>query len=340
MNWKCFLAGLTTSKTARRARNKNNRGKAMRCGFALVMAAFFAAGFLAPNRASAAKKKDAAEADATQATDIPLEKIPQFVKNAVNSSDRPAADRQLDPGRKPEQMLAFFGIEHGMKVADLWAAGGYTTELLARTVGPSGKVYSQNGEMPVEDAWKTRLKEPGMSQIVELYKPFTDPDDILPVPANSLDVVISNMNYHDMIGGGYNMRRINAAVFNSLKPGGIYGIIDNSAAPGSGARDVSTLHRVDEAYEVSQIKSAGLTLQAASDALRNPKDDRTWMVFMHRGEQDRFMLKFIKPRGVGGLENTWPQVKRSRDEPDDSGTRRRRPNPNAQPTVLVEHGSL
>jgi hypothetical protein len=83
-------------------------------------------------------------------------------------------------------MLAFFGIEPGMKVAHLWASGGYTTELLARAVAPSGMVYSQNGEMPAGDAWKGRLKEPGMGgAIVELLKPFTNPGDILPVPAGS-----------------------------------------------------------------------------------------------------------------------------------------------------------
>jgi predicted methyltransferase len=280
----------------------------MRCRFALIVAAFFAAAILTPAGARSAEEKDAStETGATYETAIASEKIPQFIKNAVNSPDRPAADKQLDPGRKPEQLLAFFGIEPGMKVADLWAAGGYTTELLARAVGPSGKVYSQNGEMPVEDAWKARLKEPGMGQIVELYEPFTNPDGILAVPAGSLDAVICNMNYHDMIGSGYNTGRINAAVFNSLKPGGIYGIIDNSAVPGSGARDVSTLHRVDEAYEVNQIKGAGFMLQAASDVLRNPKDDRAWLVFKHRGEQDRFMLKFIKPQGAGGVGNKLPK---------------------------------
>ncbi len=274
----------------------------MKHRFALVAALLFVAAALAPAAARAAEEKDAAaEAGATHEKAIDPAKIPQSVLSAVNSPDRPAADKQLDPGRKPEQMLAFFGIEPGMKVADLWAGGGYTTELLARVVGPSGKVYSQNGE--AEDAWKGRIKEPGMSAIVELLKPFTNPDEILPVPPGSLDAVICNMNYHDMVGFGYDTAKINAAVLNSLKRGGIYGIIDNSAAPGSGARDVSTLHRIDEAYEVNQIKSAGFVLVAASDALRNPKDDRSWLVFQHRGEQDRFMLKFVKPQGAGGAAN-------------------------------------
>jgi predicted methyltransferase len=276
----------------------------MKHRIALVAALLFVAAALALATTTATGEKDAAaEAGATHEKAIDPAKIPQSVLSAVNSPDRPAADKQLDPGRKPEQMLAFFGIEPGMKVADLWAGGGYTTELLARVVGPKGKVYSQNGEMPAGDAWKGRLKEPGMSPIVELLKPFTNPDGILPVPAGSLDAVICNMNYHDLIGEGYNTAKINAAVLSSLKPGGIYGIIDNSAAPGSGARDVSTLHRIDEAYEVNQIKSAGFVLVAASDALRNPKDDRNWLVFQHRGEQDRFMLKFIKPQGAGGAAN-------------------------------------
>jgi predicted methyltransferase len=274
----------------------------MKHRFALVAAVFFATAALAPAAPITAEETDmAAEAGATHEMAIDPAKIPRSVVNAVNSPDRPAVDRQLDPGRKPQQMLAFFGIEPGMKVADLWASGGYTTELLARAVAPSGKVYSQNDE--ADDDWKGRIKEPRMSEIVELQKPFTNPDEILPVPPDSLDAVICNMNYHDMVGFRYDTAKINAAVLKALKPGGIYGIIDNSAAPGSGARDVSTLHRIDEAYEVNQIKSAGFVLQAASDALRNPKDDSSWVVFQHRGEQDRFMLKFIKPESAGGAAN-------------------------------------
>ncbi len=247
----------------------------------------------------------AADAGASSGSEVPPA-VSQAISSAVNSPDRPAADRQLDPGRRPDQILAFFGIAPGMRVADLWAGGGYTTELLARTVGPSGKVYSQNGTFPPafkkgEEAWKARLKEPGMSNVVELQKPFDHPDDILPVPPESLDAVIIDMNYHDMVGRGYDRAKINAAVFKALKPGGVYGVIDNSAAPGSGARDANTLHRIDEAFETNEIKQAGFQLAAVSAVLRNPKDDRTWFVMKHRGEQDRFVLKFVKPRGAGGI---------------------------------------
>jgi predicted methyltransferase len=232
--------------------------------------------------------------------------VSRAITEAIESPDRPAADKQIDAGRHPADLLAFFGIAPGMHVADLWAGGGYTTELLARTVGPTGKVYSQNGTFAPaskkgEAAWQARLKEPGMSNVVELVRPFNDPDRILPVPPGSLDAVIIDMNYHDLVGRGYDRAKINAAVFKALKPGGVYGVIDNSAAPGSGARDVNTLHRIDEAFEVNEIKAAGFRLAAQSAVLRNPRDDRTWFIMKHRGEQDRFVLKFVKPSDHDGV---------------------------------------
>ena len=230
---------------------------------------------------------------------IPDSKIPKYVVDAVDSQERPAADRQLDASRKPEQVLAFFGIRPGMKVADLWAGGGYTTELLARTVGPDGKVYSQNMEFPAKfkktgEMWQTRTKEPGMTNVVEITKPFDSPD-LLTVPAGSLDAVIINMNYHDMVGRGFNRDNINHAVFTALKPGGIYGLVDNSAKPGSGATDANTLHRIDETFEVSEIEKAGFRLVATSDVLRNPNDPRTQPFWKVNHTQDRFVLKFVKP---------------------------------------------
>lgn len=247
----------------------------------------------------------AAQGGAASQGEVPAA-VSSAIMQAIDSPDRPAADKQLDAGRHPDQILAFFGIAPGMHVADLWAGPGYTTELLARTVGPSGKVYSQNGPFPSafkkgEETWKARPTEPGMSNVVELQKPFDHPDDILPVPSESLDAVVIDMNYHDMVGRGYDRTKINAAVFKALKPGGVYGVIDNSAAPGSGARDANTLHRIDEAFETNEIKQAGFKLAAVSAVLRNPKDDRTWFVMKHRGEQDRFVLKFVKPTGAGGV---------------------------------------
>jgi predicted methyltransferase len=97
-----------------------------------------------------AQHNPTAQAAVAESAPISPDRIPQHIQDAVNAADRPATDKNLDAGRQPEQMLAFFGIQSGLKVADLWAGGGYTTELLSRTVGPTGTVYSQNPPFPPE----------------------------------------------------------------------------------------------------------------------------------------------------------------------------------------------
>ena len=87
---------------------------------------------------------------------------------------------------------------------------------------------------------------------------------------------------------------VNAAVFKALKPGGIYGIVDHSAQAGTGDTQTTTLHRIDEDFLIKDVEKAGFKLSGASSALRHPEDDRTWLVFKHRGQTDRFMLKFTK----------------------------------------------
>jgi predicted methyltransferase len=225
--------------------------------------------------------------------------IPPAIAAAVSSPDRPAADKDRDASRRPEQMMAFFGIRPGTQVADLWAGGGYTTDLLARVVGPSGKVYSQNVEFPekfkdAEKAWKARSSEPGLSNVIEVTKPFDAPD-LIPAPAGSLDAVIINLNYHDLVARNFDRAKVNAAVMKALKPGGLYGIVDNSAKARSGARDADTLHRIDEQFEIDEITKAGFRLVADADFLRNPKDDRTLPFWKMNHQQDRFVLKFVKP---------------------------------------------
>jgi predicted methyltransferase len=234
---------------------------------------------------------------------IPPAQIPQNIKDAVTAPDRSEADKKLDAGRQPEQMLAFFGIQSGMKVADLFAAGGYTSELLARAVGPSGMVYSQNPVFPPElqqigQAWNERLKNPGLKNVVAVTKSF-EADDLLPVPPGSLDAVLMNMNYHDLVLRGIDRDKVNATVYKALKSGGAYAIIDHSAKDGSGIKDIE-LHRIDENFLITEVQKAGFKLAARSSALRHPADDRTWVtsprvVGERRGTSDRFMLKFTKP---------------------------------------------
>jgi predicted methyltransferase len=230
---------------------------------------------------------------------LPESAIPQPIKDAVNASARSAADRKLDASRRPEQWMALYGIKPGMKVADLSAGGGYTTELLARIVGPEGKVYSQNGPAFLNrfpkagDAWHKRLEAPALKNVTAIVEAFDSPK-VLPADG-ALDAVIINLNYHDLVLIKVKRDDMNHAVWKALKPGGVYGIVDNSAAPGSGARDVGTLHRIDEDFVIREVEHAGFKLVAASDALRNPSDPRTEHFRALHGKQDRFILKFVKP---------------------------------------------
>ncbi len=236
--------------------------------------------------------------DVTESAPIPPDKIPKGINDAINAPDRPAADKALDAGRKPDQIMAFYEIKPGMKVADIFAGGGYMTELIARVVGPTGKVYSQNGPFPpqfqkIGDAWGERLKEPALKNVIAVSKAY-DAHDLLPVEPGTLDAVIIHLNYHDMVGFKLNRENVNQAVFKALRPGGVYGIVDHSAKPGTGDSETTTLHRIDEQFLIKDVEKTGFKLMAASKALRHPEDDRTWNVFKKRGETDRFMLKFVK----------------------------------------------
>jgi predicted methyltransferase len=238
----------------------------------------------------------------TETAPLPAAQIPADITSAINSPERPAADKALDAGRRPDQILAFYDIKPGMKIADIFAGGGYMTELYARIVGPSGTVYSQNGPFPekfkkIGDAWEQRLKEPALKNVVKVNKPFDAPD-LLPVPPDSLDAVIIHLNYHDLVGFKLNRDNVNAAVFKALKHGGVYGIVDHSAAAGTGDTQTATLHRIDEDFLIKDVEKAGFKLSGASSALRHPEDDRTWLVFKHRGQTDRFMLRFTKTPAV------------------------------------------
>lgn len=250
-----------------------------------------------------AQQQPTVQAAVQESATIPPDRIPPHVREAVNATDRPAADKNLDAGRQPEQMLTFFGIQPGMKVADLWAGTGYTTELLSRTVGTSGIVYSQNPPFPPEfqsiaQAWTDRLKNPALKNVSAVNKSF-DADDVLPAPPGSLDVVVMNMNYHDLVLRNLDRTKVNAAVSQALKSGGVYALVDHSAKAGSGVKDIE-LHRIDEQFLINEVQKAGFTLVARSSALRHAGDDRTWsasprVAGERRGTTDRFMLLFKKP---------------------------------------------
>jgi len=219
----------------------------------------------------------------------------------VAAPDRSAADRALDAGRHPAEMLAVFDIRPGLRVAELGAGGGYTSELLARMVGPKCRVYGQNPKFVLErfaeKPWSERLAKPVNASIVRVDREFDDP---LPPEAKNLDAVLIVLFYHDTVWLGTDRARMNAAAFAALKSGGIYGVIDHSALAGAGTSVTKTLHRIEESVVVAEIEKAGFKLDATADFMRNPADARDWndspsAAAERRGTSDRFVLKFRKP---------------------------------------------
>jgi len=221
----------------------------------------------------------------------------------VDAPDRLPEDRALDGGRKPVETLEFLRLKPGMKVAELGAGAGYTTELVARSVAPDGVVYAQNPDLFIQrflkTRWPDRLARPAMKNAVRVDREFDDP---LPPEAKGLDLVFINVIYHDTVWLGVDRAKMNKAVFDTLRPGGAYVIIDSSAKPGTGTSDSKTLHRIDEQTVRTEVEQAGFRLDGQGDFLRNPQDARDWdsspgaaAQAGRRGQSDRFALRFVKP---------------------------------------------
>ena len=257
------------------------------------------------------------------------EQIGQIVKSA----DRTAADRTNDQRRKPEQMLAFIGIRPGIVAADLSAGGGYTTELLARAIGPSGKVYGQSRPRDPNQSPTPRVAPEGNSNptttpsaapaapastprpspvalaerdnnlrssgvqaapIVALSRPFEDPFPSELAPER-LDLVTLMFNYHDLGHLGVDRTAMNKAVFRALRPGGLYVIADHSGRPGTGISESGTLHRIEQAFLQQEVEAAGFKLIEQGDFLRNPNDPKDKNTPDPPQPKDEFVLKFMKP---------------------------------------------
>ena len=250
---------------------------------------------------------------------------PQQIAQLVANPDRSAADRCNDLRRKPEPMLAFIGVRPGMVALDLSAGGGYTTELLARAVGPEGRAYGQSAPPRAPDAaprtavnpegnasgsaapaappavrrtsaqaLAERAKNPLLSNLLSVVQPFEDP-----VPAalasGGLDLVTLMFNYHDLGHMGVDRARMNRAVFAALKSGGVYVIADHAGRAGTGISESGTLHRIEEDFLRQEVQAAGFKLAAAADFLRNPLDPRDKNTPEPLQPKDEFVLKFVKP---------------------------------------------
>lgn len=223
------------------------------------------------------------------------------IEAVVAASDRSEADRALDAGRRPVELLSFFGIAEGMRVVELFAGGGYTAELLARTVGPEGRVYGQNSRLMLERfaeaPWSARLALPTTANVTRVDRELDSP---IPDDARELDAVLFILAYHDSVWMRTDRAAMNRAIFEALRPGGVYGVVDHVAAPGRGLEDVQTLHRIERDVLVREIEQAGFVLEEEALFLANPDDPRDWSTSPstageRRGTSDRVVLRFVRP---------------------------------------------
>ena len=220
---------------------------------------------------------------------------------AVANEARPEAARERDAGRKPAEILAFLGLEQGDAAVDVISGGGYWAEILARAVGENGSVTAFEPEQFYdEEAWSALSeREPGIA--VERY-----PFEKFAPGADRFDFAIMNLNYHDVYWESeeYKLPRTDpeqflAALYATMKPGGVVGVIDHTGKPGDTRKTVDDFHRIGPAVVRADFEKAGFVLEAESDMLANPDDPLDVGVFdpAIRGKTDRFVMKFVKPAG-------------------------------------------
>ena len=209
--------------------------------------------------------------------------------------DRSEADREADSRRDPAPFLAFAAPGPGMKVLDMGAGGGYSSELMARAVAPNGVVFAQNPTDLGERAKATfvaRLATPAMKNAIADTAPFDDP---IPPGVTDFDLITFLFYYHDTTYMAVDRGQMNRKLFAALKPGGFLVVADHSALPGQGVSVGKTLHRIEEATLRDEIEAAGFKVVATGDFWRNAADTHDFPSFKRDMPVDNFVLKFQKP---------------------------------------------
>jgi predicted methyltransferase len=215
---------------------------------------------------------------------------------AVADAGRPAADTVRDMNRKPAQVVTLSGLKPGDTVAELGSGGGYYSRILSKTVGPKGKVYAvvSAAQLATRPASADAIKAIAAVDANVIVVP----DDYTTFAAlpEKVDMVWTTENYHDY-HNAMDMAVFDKAVFNALKPGGIFLVEDHAAAPGAGASVTRTLHRIEPATVLAEVTAAGFKLVRTSDILAHPEDDHVKQNSEStvKGLTDRFIMVFRKP---------------------------------------------
>jgi predicted methyltransferase len=219
--------------------------------------------------------------------------FPDYIEQALASSDRSEAMTVRDVNRKPGELLVLSGVKPGDTVVEFAGFGQYFTTLLSSVVGEQGKVLVY--DLPYTERFSGEpsrafaAAHPNTSYELVDYNEMTLPQNV--------DIVYNVLFYHDLPLNGVDAAALNRKIFDALKPGGVFFIVDHNAEAGSGTRDVETLHRIDPAVIREEVLAAGFVLAEESDLLANKDDDLSKMVFTDgtRGHTDQSIFKFVKP---------------------------------------------
>jgi predicted methyltransferase len=250
--------------------------------------------FAALGAASAAFAADAPAAAAPAASYEVPKGTPAYVRKAVESPSRSAEQTARDANRRPAEVLTLSGVKPGDQVVEFASFGQYFTTMLSDIVGPKGKVYMYDLPYTEKRAGEASrafvAAHPNAKYELVDYNTLTLPQNV--------DIVFNVLYYHDLPLNNIDTASLNKRIFESLKPGGIFFVVDHNAAPGSGTRDTKALHRIDPAVIKKEVTAAGFELVEESKLLAHPGDDHTQMVFSPglRGLTDQTIFKFRRPK--------------------------------------------
>ncbi len=223
---------------------------------------------------------------------------------ALAAPGRTPDNVKLDEGRKPVEVLSFFGLRRGMRVLDMFGANQYWAEIMAPVVGPRGRVVVWQPTQFLTDARRKTFAEFAKRQrnVSLISTPFEAPE----FGTNAYDFMIMNLDYHDVYLENAERKIVRMdpdawlkRLYAAMRPGAILGVIDHVALPNADTRaTVLKLHRIDPEVVKADFQRAGFELIGVRNFLRNPADDHSLIVFdpKVRGKTDRFVYRFRKPR--------------------------------------------
>ena len=220
--------------------------------------------------------------------------VPDYIAKAVSDAGRPKTDSERDSLRFPGETIAFAGVKPGMTIAEFFPAGGYYTRMLSAAVGPKGKIIGIENPKWDKGQDAKMAAEPGRSNVAIQFSKFGEFK-----LDQKVDMVWITQNYHDLHVAEYgpvDMAAFNKRVYDALKPGGTYFILDHQANAGTNDAGVAKVHRIEKAVVIKEVTAAGFKLAGESKILARPADDHTKMSSdpAIKSHTDQYILKFQK----------------------------------------------